>query len=184
MRIRKKIRPSKQNECDGKYAKLVWHDGGINVEAKPEWADDFHSWLQGDLLLEHAESIYLAVEEFDRFRVRNAIGCINDPFNREELMKSEQAEAVRRLVSNAYLELNERSFSVMDSAVSLARGGVEGGFIFWNWMPSSWIPSSTESTEVLNHPLLRSQQKTNNILTKKKGRHSRGRCGYQGRKPR
>jgi len=166
MRIRRKRRPSKLNECDGKYAKIVMtHDGGY-IEVKPEWADDQDVWLQSDLLDKHGESILIAVDEFDRFRVRNAIGCINDPFNREELMKSEQAEAVRRLVSNAYLELNERSFSIMDSAVSLARGGVEGGFIFWNWMPSSWTPSSTESTEFLNHP------------------HSRGRCGYQGRKPR
>ena len=187
MRIRKKIRPSKLNECDGKYAKLVMtHDGGgrgINVYVKPKWADDVDSWLQGDLVDKYAYSICIAVDEFDRFRVHNAIGCINDPFNREELMKSQQAETVRRLVSNAYLELNERSFSIMDSVVSLGRG-VESGFIFWNWMPSSWIPSSTESTEVLNHPLLRSLYKTNNILTKKKGRHSRGRCGYQGRKPR
>ena len=155
MRIRKKRRPSKLNECDGKYAKLVWHDGGINVEAKPEWADDFHSWLQGDLVDNYAYSICIAVDEFDRFRVHNAIGCINDPFNREELMKSQQAETVRRLVSNAYLELNERSFSIMDSTVGLNYGVNSGGFIFYNWMPSSWIPSSTESTEFLNRPLLR-----------------------------
>ena len=191
--MRKKIRPPKLAEYDFKYAKIVVDTrGGLNrfyIEAKPDSAGD-SSWFRGDLADKYAIPICIAVDEFDEFRVRNAIGCINDPFNREELMKSEQAEAVRRLVSNAYLELNEQSFSVLDSLVSLIRGvdsalsnnvAVSGGFIFYNWMPSSWIPSSTE---FLEYPGLRSLYKTNSILTKKKGRHSRGRCGYQGRKPR
>ena len=199
-------------EYDFKYAKIVFDTRRGYIEVKPEWADDQDIWFQCDLVDKHGESICIAVDEFnrfvesspyfpsvltsiciavdefDRFRVRNAIGCFNDPFNREELMKSEQAEAVRRLVSNAYLELNERSFSILDSLVSVRREvrsdhsvPVGGGFIFYNWMPSSWMPSSTE---FLEYPGLRSLYKTNNILTKKKGRHSRGRCGYQGRKPR
>ena len=203
MRIRRKIRPPKCHhakchstvpelaEYDFKCAKIVVDArGGLNrfyIEEKPDSAGD-STWYQRDLLLEHAESIYLAVDEFDEFRVHNSIGCISDPSNREELMKSEQAEAVRRLVSNAYLELNERSFFVLDSTVSLMWGvrgdrcvPVSDGFIFYNWMPSSWIPSSTE---FLEYPLLRSRHKTKSILMKKKGRHSRGRCGYQGRKPR
>ena len=201
MKIRRKIRPPKTHsravlvdastitaEYDFKYAKIVFDTRRGYIEVKPEWADDQDIWLQSDLVDKHGESICIAVDEFDRFRVRNAIGCFNDPFNREELMKSQQAETVRRLVSNAYLELNERSFSILDSLVSVRREvrsdhsvPVGGGFIFYNWMPSSWMPSSTE---FLEYPGLRSLYKTNNILTKKKGRHSRGRCGYQGRKPR
>ena len=156
--MRKKIRPPKLAEYDFKYAKIVVDTrGGLNrfyIEAKPDSAGD-STWYQRDLLLEHERSIYSAVEEFDRFRVHNATGCISEPFNREWLMKSEQAETVRRLVSNAYLELNGRSFSVMDSLVSLMRGvssgrclPVNGGFIFYNWMPSSWIPSSTDCPPV------------------------------------
>ena len=175
MRIRRKIRPPKCHhakchstvpelaEYDFKCAKIVVDArGGLNrfyIEEKPDSAGD-STWYQRDLLLEHAESIYLAVDEFDEFRVHNSIGCISDPSNREELMKSEQAEAVRRLASNAYLELNERSFSILDSLVSVRREvrsdhsvPVGGGFIFYSWMPSSWIPSSTE---FLEYPGLRS----------------------------
>ena len=204
MRIRKKIRPPKCHhakchstvpelvEFDFKHGKIVVDTrGALNkfyVEAKDSAGDS--PWCPGDLADKYAIPICMAVEEFDEFRVHNSIGCISDPSNREELMKSEQAEAVRRLASNAYLELNERSFSVLDSLVSVILGvdtalsnnlPVYDGFIFYNWMPSSWMPSSTE---FLEYPGLRSLYKTNNILTKKKGRHSRGRCGYQGRKPR
>ena len=203
MKIRRKIRPPKCHhakchstvpelaEYDFKYVKIVVDTRGalnkFHGEEKPDSAGD-SSWCQGDLVDKYATPICMAVDEFDEFRVHNSIGCISDPFNREELWKSEQAEAVRRLVSNAYLELNERSFFVLDLTVSLMRGvrgdrcvPVSDGFIFYNWMPSSWIPSSTE---FLEYPGLRSLYKTNSILTKKKGRHSRGRCGYQGRKPR